>query len=174
MHFQTLTLLMICIVISIIVAVGIRAYQASRDEADTFMVSPIYGCTMIVLGLVFYAAPYSLGIGGTSSPSLVIWCFAPFWLGAFIAAIYFLLYQVTILDQDTFTVGAFRQRVIRRSEIIDWDFIQWTRNSELWVHLKSGTKVRLLGLLNDFDELAQMMYSEMASHHGLTRKESGS
>jgi hypothetical protein len=59
------------------------------------------------------------------------------------------------------TVGAWRRRRIPFSEVIDWDVIQESRISELWVYLKGGQRLKFSGMLSDFDELVEMVNSHM-------------
>jgi hypothetical protein len=96
---------------------------------------------------------------------MLFFYFSPFWLAAFAASTFFLRYQVVVRDQ-TLTYGAFRRRVVRISEVIDFDVLSGSKSSELRVYLRSGKTLKFSGMLRDFDELVGMVNSHMTGAPG--------
>jgi hypothetical protein len=76
-------------------------------------------------------------------------------------SVYFFCYRVIVKD-ESITIGAFRKRVIPCESIIDWDVLKGNRSSELIVYLRGGERLRLSGLIGDFDELVGMINSHEA------------
>jgi len=160
MDLHGLTPLFTSLTLSVVAGVCARSHHLETDSEDVFAISPAVGYLMLGIGLFMCAAPFLPGAAGDIPVIRFFWMFSPFWGGAFLAAIFFFRYQVKITD-TTMTVGAFRRRVILFSEVIDYDVIQGSRSSELWVYLKSGKKLKFSGLLSDFDELVGMVNSHM-------------
>lgn len=59
------------------------------------------------------------------------WYFSPFWLSAFIAAVFFFRYRVIVRDRSL-TYGAFSRRVIPLSEVIDFDVLRGRGPRNYW------------------------------------------
>lgn len=168
MHLQALTPLFTGLTLSIVAGVCARSHHLATDSEDVFAISPVVGYLMLGIGLLMCVAPLLPGAAGDIPVVQFFWMFSPFWGCAFLAAIFFFRYKVSVTDA-TMTVGAFRRRVIRFSEVIDYDEIQGGRNPELWVYLKSGEKLKFSGLLSDFDELVGMVNSHMEGLPGRSR-----
>jgi hypothetical protein len=138
------------------------------DDVDTFVVSPAGGYLMIGIGIVFCVVPFLPGTAGDIPPTSLFWYFSPFWLSAFIAAVFLFRYRVVVRDQ-TLSYGAFRRRVISFSGVIDFEVLRGQKSSELRVYLKDGERLKFSGMLSDFDELAGMINSHIGGLPGSQR-----
>ena len=165
MHLQALTPFMTTLTLTVVCSICARSHHQVSDDADTFTISPVVGYLMIGGGIFFCIAPSLPGAAGNIPTALFFWYFSPFWLLAFIAAVFFFRYRVIVRDQ-TLTYGAFRRRVIPFSEVIDFDVVRGQKSSELWVYLKTGKRLKFSGMLSDFDELVGMVNSHMAGLPG--------
>lgn len=168
MDLHGFTPLFTSLTLSVVAGVCARNNHLAADSEDVFAISPAVGYLMLVIGLFMCVAPFLPGAAGDISVIRFFWMFAPFWGGAFLAAIFFFRYQVKVTD-TIMTVGAFRRRVVPFSEVIDYDVIQGGRSPELCVYLKSGKRLKFSGMLSDFDELVGMVNSHMQGLRGPQR-----
>jgi hypothetical protein len=140
----------------------VRSHHIASDDEDTFTIAPAVAYMMIGAGIFLFLVPFILpGAAGDISNGMFCLYLSPFWLGVFTASVWFLRYKVVVRD-DTLRYGAFRQRVVPFSEVIDIDVLNGQKSSELWVYLKNGKKLKFSGLLSDFYELVGMIDSHMA------------
>jgi hypothetical protein len=49
---------------------------------------------------------------------------------------------------------------------MDFDVIQGRQSSELWVYLRSGKRLKLTGLVGDFDDLVDLVDDRLAEQPG--------
>jgi hypothetical protein len=158
---QPLTPLFTSVTLSLVAAACAASRHRVTDTEDTFGFSPVLGYLMLFCGVFFCIAPLLPRAAGDIPKPEFFFMFAPGWGGAFLASIFFFRYRVVLTD-TTLTVGAFQRRQLSVDDIIDWDVIKGQRNSELVVYLRDGGKLRLSGLLSDFDQLVGMVNSHMA------------
>jgi hypothetical protein len=161
MHLQSLTPFVVSISLSVVSAVCAAGHHKETDSEDTFAFPPFVGYLMLFCGIIMCLAPLLPGAAGDIPRVQFFFMFCPFWGGAFLASIYFFRYRVVITD-TTLTLGSLRRRQLIFDDVIDWDVIKGGRSSELVIHLRDGEKLRLSGLLSDFDELVGMVNSHMA------------
>ena len=161
MHLQPLTSVVVSAALSVVSAVCAASHHKETESEDTFAFSPFVGYLMLFCGVFFCVAPLLPRAAGDIPRICFFFSFSPAWGGAFLASIYFFRYRVVVTDA-TLTVGAFRRRQLSFDEVIDWDVIRGQRSSELLIYLRNGDKLKLSGLLSDFDELAGMVNSHMA------------
>jgi hypothetical protein len=152
---------MTSLTLTVLCGICARSHHQVSDEADTFTISPVAGYMMVGCGILACLVPFLPGAAGNISTALFFWSFSPFWLSAFIAAVFVFRYRVIVRD-EALTYGAFRRRVISFSEVIDFDVLRGQKSSELWVYLKSGKRLKFSGMLSDFDQLVEMIDSHMA------------
>lgn len=157
---QSLTPLFTSVSLSLVAAACAVSRHQVTDAEDTFSFSPVLGYLMLFCGVFFCVAPLLPRSAGNIPKPEFFFLFAPFWGGAFLASIFFFRYRVVIAD-TTLTIGAFQKRQLSAKDIIDWDLIRGQRSSELVIYLQDGGKLRLSGLLGDFDELVGMVNSHM-------------
>lgn len=148
--------------LSIVAGICARSHHQASAADDTFAIPPFVGYLMLGCGAFFCFVPFLPRAAGDMSATRFLFIMTPAWGGAFAAAIYFFRYRVVVTDA-TLTVGAFRKRVIPFEDVIDYDVISGSRSAELVVYLRDGTKLKLSGLLPDFDELVGMINSHMAT-----------
>jgi hypothetical protein len=159
--FQPLTPFFTSVTLSLVVAACATSHHRETDSEDTFGVSPVAGYFMLFCGVFFCLAPLLPHAAGSIPTTRFFFMFSPFWSGAFLASVYFFRYRIVITD-TTLTIGAFRRRQFSVEDIIDWDVIRGNRSSELVIYLRSGEKLRISGLVADFDEVVGMVNSHMA------------
>jgi small nuclear ribonucleoprotein (snRNP)-like protein len=165
MYLQALTPLFTSLTLSVVCAVCARRHHEVSDTEDVFTIPPAVGYMMLGIGIVFCIVPFLPGTAGDIPATRFFWCFSPFWLSAFIAAVFFFRYRVVVRDQ-TLTYGGFHRRVVPFSEVIDFDVLRGLRSSELWVYLKNGKRLSFSGMLSDFDVLVQMVESHVVRLSG--------
>ena len=77
------------------------------------------------------------------------------------AAAYFLYYRL-IVTADVLTVGAFFRSKIPLTDVIDTDIKEGGRSRELIIYARDGRRIRVSGLVGDFDDLEGTVRSRMA------------
>ena len=165
MHWQSLTPLMTGITLSIVCGLAARGHHKKADGQDVFSIPAGIAWLMASMGVLFCIVPFLPGVSGKTSPIHFFWEFAPFWGGAFFAALYFFSYRVIVGDR-TFTYGAFCRTAVPFTEVIDFDVIDGKQSSELWVYLKNGKRLKFSGLLGDFYEWVDLVDDRMAGSSG--------
>jgi hypothetical protein len=107
---------------------------------------------MAVIGFGFLGAPFVPGVAGPAEFPWFFAFFAALATAAFVASIFFLRYRV-VFDVESLNVRfLFNEQIIPLTDVIDTDVLDG-RARELIVYLRGGHRLRLSGLLQDFDGL---------------------
>jgi hypothetical protein len=146
------------LVLGVVAAVAARSHHQVTDTADTFTYPRILGYFFGIFGVSALLPLLFQLISWHTSASYIAIGFSIF---ALVMALYVFRYRVIVTD-EFLTIGAFRRRVIPCDTINDWDTVPGNRSQDLLVYLKDGERLRLSGLLGDFDELVGMINSHEA------------
>jgi hypothetical protein len=83
--------------------------------------------------------------------------------GAFGSALWFMRYRVTVGASTVAVRFLLRERIIPFADILDSDVLVGRQARELVVYLRGGHRLRLSGLLQDFDELVDTIHDAQSS-----------
>jgi hypothetical protein len=135
----------------------------SRDQkvegGTVFEYPPFLGYLMAACGLLLLFAVFIPGIEGNESKIQFFLTVSPFWFGAIAFSVYVLRYRVTV-SEDGVAIRAYRQTQITNAEIVDTDLLNG-RSPELVVYLRNGHRIRLSGMLQEFNLLASMITGKL-------------
>jgi hypothetical protein len=159
---QYLTSAVVGVTLSVLVAVSARHGRQTSEGTEVFSFSPLLGATTVACGLFLCAVPLVPGIKGNTSPFKFFLELFPFWGGAFAISAYLFRYRIAVTN-TTLTIGAFTRKTFQFEDVIDWDIVGGQRGSQLFVYLRSGRKLRISGLIGDFDGLTSLVNSHMAT-----------
>jgi hypothetical protein len=158
MHLPDSPRLAVGLVLGLLTFIAGRSHHHVTDSADIFTFPRAIGYLFSAVALLTFVVPFIVREPGDLNVQLMLIAMA---LLFFTGAMHFFRYRVIVTDESV-TIGSFRRRVILCDSIVDWDLIRGSRSSELLVYLKNGEKLRLSGLIGDFDELVGMINSHEA------------
>ena len=139
---------------SAILALAARSRHRRQGDKDIYQLPTPLAYLMAIFGVFFLAVPFIPRIGGPDPVKLYFYAFfAAFSAGAFGCALWFVRYRVTVSATTVAVRFLLRERVIPFTDIIDSDVLVGRQARELIVYLRNGHRLRLSGLLQDFDEL---------------------
>ena len=140
--------------VSVILAFAARSRHSHLGDKDIYELPSPLAYLMAVIGICFLGVPFITGVGGPGpAPLYFIAFFAAFSAAAFGSALWFIRYRVTVAASVVTIRSLLRERVVPFADIIDSDVLVGRQARELVVYLRNGHRLRLSGLLQDFDEL---------------------
>lgn len=158
MNLHPLTPLAVSLTLGAVVALGARSRHRVDGDVETYKYSSVLAYLMGFCGLFFLAAPFLPRARGDMSQWSFFAGFAGFAACAFLAAVYFLRYRVTV-DTRQLCYGAFFKRTVDLAEIADASVQRGSKSAQLFVRLRNGRKITFSGMLADFDSLASRAVS---------------
>jgi len=120
---------------------------------------------MVLVGLFMMSVAFWPGASGHMSKVTFFWSFTPFWGLAFITAIWMFRYRI-IVSKESMTVLTHRRLDIPFKEIIDTELIDGNNSQEFVVYLKSGRKIRISGMIQDFSILTDSIIKNVTLANG--------
>jgi hypothetical protein len=147
------TSLLTSLALPVILALCARSRHEAVDGANVYRLPRLLAGLMAFCGVAFVGISFLPGIGGPGGEGVVaaIGFFSPFWIAAFLAAIYFLRYRV-VMTGDRIAIRALRDRSLPLGDIVDTGFAP-RQGKDLLVYLRDGRRLRLSGLLQDVGHL---------------------
>jgi hypothetical protein len=163
------TSVVVPLVLSVVLAASARSRHRHLADKDIYGLPISLAYLMAVIGACFLSVPFISGVEGTAAPLWFIAFFATFSTAAFASAIFFMRYRVILADNSLDVRFIFKERIFQFTDIIDTDVLEG-RARELIVYLRGGRRLRLSGLLQDFDDLVARIQDAQASRTGSAEK----
>jgi len=159
MNLAPFTPMVVSLGVAALAALGSREHRRVQGDVETYKFPSVY--TYLFVGaFAFFAVVACMPSLTGRDPTTI----AAFWLFpalAFVAGLYFFRYRL-VIDRGWITVGAFSPRHIDLGQVVDAK-LHTGRGAELTLVLEGGSKVRLSGLLTDFDLLSQTSLDHLKS-----------
>lgn len=159
MNLAPLTPMVVSLGIAALAALGSREHRRVQDDVEIYKFPSVYTYLFAGVFALFAAVACMPSLTGHDPATM-----AAFWLFpalALVGGLYFFRYRL-VVDQGGITVGAFARRHIDLQQVVDTR-LQTGRGAELTLVLEDGAKVRLSGLLTDFDLLSQTLLEHIRS-----------
>ena len=153
-----LTPLVVNIAIAVLIARGKREHSREDGNNEVFFFPAIY-CRLLILTSLFLASvPFWPGALGSSNADAAMLCGVAWTLSAASAlgALYLHKYFLSV-GPGSFTVGSFIKRTYATTEIIHTESVKKQQASACLLQLKGGKRVRISGLLTDFQRLEWLL-----------------
>lgn len=148
---------LIAIVVSLgtaaLMALGSREHRRICDGVEIYRFPAVYTYLFVGSFATFSVVACMPSLTGPDPAAI-----AAFWLFpvlAFVGGLYFFRYRL-VIDGGEIIVGAFSRRHIDLGQIVDTK-LQTGQGAELTLVLGDGSKIRLSGLLTDFDLMSQTL-----------------
>lgn len=156
------TSVVVPLVLSVVLAVSARSRHKHLADEDIYCLPLPLAYLMAVIGIGFLGVPFIPGVEDTASPLWFDAFFAAFSTAAFGASTFFMRYRVILSAKSLDVRYLLNERIIPLTDIIDTNVLEGRAN-ELIVYLRGGRRLRLSGLLQDFDELVARIQGAQAS-----------
>ena len=146
----------------VVLAVSARSRHKHLVDKDIYCLPLSLAYLMAVIGIGFLGVPFIPGVKGSASPLWFDACFAAFSAAAVVASIFFMRYRVIVGAKSLDVRFFFTERIIPLTDVIDTNVLEG-RARELIVYLRRGRRLKLSGLLQDFDDLVARIHASQAS-----------
>lgn len=156
------TSVVVPLVLSVVLAVSARSRHKHLADKDIYCLPLPLAYLMAVIGVGFLGVPFIPGVEGTAAPLWFDAFLAAFSTAAFGASTFFMRYRVIFGAKSLDVRFLLNERIIPLTDIIDTNVLEG-RASELIVYLRDGRRLRLSGLLQDFDDLVARIQGAQAS-----------
>lgn len=159
MNLAPLTPMVVSLGIAALAALGSREHRRVQGDVEIYKFPSVYTYLFVGIFAVFAVVACMPSLTGHDPATI-----ATFWLFpslAFVGGLYFFRYRL-VIDRGVVTVGAFSRRHIDLGQVVDAR-LKTGRGAELTLVLGDGSKVRLSGLLTDFDLLSQTLLDHIKS-----------
>jgi hypothetical protein len=156
------TSVVVPLVLSVVLAVSARSRHQHLADKDIYCLPLPLAYLMAIIGVGFLGVPFILGVESTAAPLWFDVFFAAFSTAAFGASTFFMRYRVILGAKSLDVRFLLNERIIPFTDIIDTNVLEG-RARELIVYLRGGRRLRLSGLLQDFDNLVARIQDAQAS-----------
>ena len=157
MNLAPLTPMVVSLGMAALAALGSREHRRVQGDVEIYKFPSVY--TYLFFGAFAFFAVVACMPSLTGRNPVTI---ATFWLFpalAFVGGLYFFRYRL-VIDRGGMTLGAFFRRHIDLGQVVDAK-LKTGRGAELTLVLRGGSKVRLSGLLTDFELLSQILLEKL-------------
>ncbi|MBB6247202.1 hypothetical protein [Rhodanobacter sp. A1T4] len=156
------TSVVVPLALSVVLAVSARSRHKHLVDKDIYCLPLPLAYLMAVIGVGFLGVPFIPGVEGSAAPLWFDAFFASFSTAAVVASIFFMRYRVILGAKSLDVRFLLNERVIPLTDIIDTNVLEG-RARELIVYLRGGRRLKLSGLLQDFDDLVARIQDTQVS-----------
>ena len=153
MNLAPLTPIVVSLGAAALMTLGSREHRCVRDGVEIYRFPAVYTYLFVGTFTIFSVVACMPSLTGPDPAAIaVFWLFPAL---AFVGGLYFFRYRL-VIDGGEITVGGFSRRRIDLRQVVDTT-LRTGRGAELILVLGNGSKVRLSGLLTDFDLMSQTL-----------------
>ncbi|WP_430391768.1 hypothetical protein [Dyella sp. 20L07] len=159
MNLAALTPIVVSLGTAVLMALGGREHRRVQGNLEIYKFPSIYSYFFIGAFALFAIVACMPSLTGHDPATI-----ATFWLFpalVFVGGLYLFRYRL-VIDGDEITVGAFSRRRIDLRQVVDMK-LKTGRGAELTLVFGNGSKIRLSGLLTDFDLMSQALLGRIGS-----------
>jgi hypothetical protein len=148
--------LVVPVTLSMFFALSGRTRHVSLDGADTFRYSPALACLIAFCSLLYACAPLLPRVVDPKDPWFYYFFYGASAAAAMLFAVYLWRYRI-VVTSDAITAGAFWHRQFLLSDVVRLQLN--SQANQCLLRFRAGKRLRLSGLLGDFDALVRLLRS---------------